>query len=303
MRMLRAKADEPGAYQSALERFRNRREQWFAANNAAALKVTGAYTPDPKLLAEVDAMPAKAIERAIQKEAASFNEDFLRDLVQLTQSRSDDSSDAAAIQRAISAQQAFSQKWQREDFVKISRDALQNLRMWGITVQDQKLAAAIAAKVAQISEQRATALRQKYSGAPQLLEDAMDYYRVPVSDSAMVEPKLSAVRAQALKLADEANAKSRYTLAAAYYDVADARDKAEAVREHGRQVAMQKAQPSIDQMRKQAEAIQQQFSDPAKVAEMKKQAEAARKALQEQQAGAKANNKKAAADLEKELGL
>jgi hypothetical protein len=119
----------------------------------------------------------------------------------------------------------------------------------------------------------------------------------------MVEPKLSAVRAQALKLADEANAKSRYTLAAAYYDVADARDKAEAVREHGRQVAMQKAQPSIDQMRKQAEAIQQQFSDPAKVAEMKKQAEAARKALQEQQAGAKANNKKAAADLEKELGL
>jgi hypothetical protein len=36
---------------------------------------------------------------------------------------------------------------------------------------------------------------------------------------------------------------------------------------------------------------------------MQKQAEAARNAAQAQQAGAKGNNKKAAADLEKELGL
>jgi hypothetical protein len=66
---------------------------------------------------------------------------------------------------------------------------------------------------------------------------------------------------------------------------------------------MKKMQPAIDQARKQADAMQKELSDPAKVAEMQKQAEAARKALQEQQAGAKANNKKAAADLEKELGL
>jgi hypothetical protein len=36
---------------------------------------------------------------------------------------------------------------------------------------------------------------------------------------------------------------------------------------------------------------------------MREQAEAARKAMQQQQAGAKAANKKAADDLEKELGL
>jgi hypothetical protein len=177
------------------------------------------------------------------------------------------------------------QKWKRDDFIKASRDALQNLRMWGITVQDQKLAATVATKVAQISEQRARTLKDKYSGAPQLLEEAMGYYALPVSDNRLVEAKLSAVRALALKLGDDANAKNRYTLAAAYYDVAGAHDKAEAISNRGRQAAIQKMQPSIDQMHKQAEA--------------------ARKAMQEQQpqnAGAKAANKKSAADLEKELG-
>jgi hypothetical protein len=185
----------------------------------------------------------------------------------------------------------------------VSRDALENLRAWGFAAQDQKLSATVAAKVAQLSEQRATTLRQKYFNAPKMLEEAMSYYRVPVSDNSKIEALLAAVRAQALKLGDEANTKNRYTLAADYYEVADADDKADAVRERARQVAMQKMQPSIDEARKQAEAMQKQFSDPAKVAEMQKQAQAARQAMQQQQAAAKANNKKSAADLEKELGL
>jgi hypothetical protein len=175
--------------------------------------------------------------------------------------------------------------------------------MWGFAVQDQKLAATAAAKVAQLSEQRATTLRQKYFGAPKLLDEAMSYYRLPVSDNSKAEVQVAAVRAQALKLGDEANGKNRYTLASDYYEVADADDKADAVRERARQVAMQKMQPSIDQGRKQAEAMQKQFGDPAKVAEMQRQARAAQKAMQEQQASAKSSNKKSAADLEKELGL
>jgi hypothetical protein len=114
---------------------------------------------------------------------------------------------------------------------------------------------------------------------------------------------VAAVGALALKLGSEADAKDRYVLAASYYQVADADAKAEAVRERGRQVAMKKMQPQIDQMRKQADAIQKEYSDPAKVAEMQKQAQAAAKAMQQQQAGAKASNRKGAEDLEKELGL
>jgi hypothetical protein len=302
MQTVRAKADEPGVYQSALERFRNR-DGAFASNNATAIRVTGAYRPDPKFIAEVNAMPAKGIEHATQKEAASFNEEYLRDYVQLIQARPDDSTDANALQRLISAQQAFTQKWKAGDLIEESQDALQNLRMWGFAVQDQKLAATVAAKVAQLSEQRATTLRQKYFAAPKLLDEAMSYYRLPASDNSKAEAQVVAVRTQALKLGDEANTKNRYTLASDYYEVADADDKAEAVRERSRQVAMQKMQPSIDQARKQAEAMQKQFSDPAKVAEMQKQAQAARQAMQQQQAAAKSNNKKSAADLEKELGL
>ena len=300
---IRPKADEPGSYQSALEHFNNRRENWFIDNNSAALRAAGPYAPDAKLIAEVDAMPAKGIEHVTQKEAANFNEEYLRDLVQTTQARPDDATDASAIQRAISSSQAFAQKWKGVEYVKVSRAALEALRMWGLTVRDPKTAAAVATKVAQLSEQRATTLRQKYFGAPDLLEDAMDYYRVPGTDNAKAETQVAAVRAQALKLGDEANAKNRYTLAIAYYRTGDADDKANAVEQRRQQSAMQKMQPSIDQMRKQADAMQKQYSDPAKIAEMQRQAEATRKAMQEQQAGAKASNKKAAADLEKELGL
>lgn len=305
MQSLRPKADVAGTYQTALEHFNNRREAAFAANNSAALKVTGPYTPDPKLIAEVDAMPAKAIEHATQKEAASFNEEFLRDFVQAAQAQPDDPTDASQLQRMISSQQAFNQKWKGVEFVKNSRDALDTLRMWGYTVRDPKLSASIAAKVVQLSEQRATTLRQKYFGAPDLLNEAMSYYRIPGADeNPKVEQQIAGVKAQALKLGDEANAKNRYTLAAAYYDVADARSKAEAVRERGKQAAMRKMQPSIDEMQKQADALAKEYSDPAKVAEMQRQAQAASKAIQaQQQSGAKANNKKAAADLEKELGL
>jgi hypothetical protein len=55
--------------------------------------------------------------------------------------------------------------------------------------------------------------------------------------------------------------------------------------------------------RQLAEQMQKEYSDPAKVQAMREQAEAARKATQEQQAASKAANKKKADDLEKDLGL
>lgn len=303
IQLARAKQDVPSTYQGALEFYRNRSEAYFASNNAAALKVTGAYRQDPKLIAEVNAMPAKAVERATQKEAATFNEEYLRDYVQVAQSYADDPTDANAIQRMISAQQAFAQKWKRDDLVKVSRDVLQNLRAWGLVTPDQQLSKTVAARVAQLVEQRATSLRLKFSGAPKLLVEAMDYYRVLGSENAKLEGQLAAVRSHALALGDDANGKQRYTLAAAYYEAADADEKAQAVRDRQQQLTMQKMQPSIDQARKQAEAMQKQFSDPARVEEMRKQAEATRKAMQEQQAASKASNRKSADELEKELGL
>jgi len=301
---VRANADNTFTYQGALEYYRNRApDSAFASNNASVLKLAGPYKQDPKYLEEVKAMPAKAIERAIQREAAAFNELYLKDYVQMIQGRGDDPADANGVQRTIAAQQALVQKWKTDDLLKDARAALDNLKMWGITTPDQQLGKTIAAKVAQLAEQHATTLRQKYSGAPKLLEEAMDYYRAMGSENPKVGQSIASVRTQALKLGDEANAKQRYVLAAEYYETADAADKAEAARNRMQQVAMQKMQPSIAQAQKQAEAFAAQYSDPAKVAEMRRQAEATRKAMQERQAASKASNQKSADDLEKDLGL
>jgi hypothetical protein len=303
MQLVRAKPDEVGSWQRGSTHFRHREEGAFKSNNDALLKAAGAYVPDAKLVAEVNAMPAKALERLVQKEAAAFNEQYLREYVQLVQSAPDDQTDTAAVQRYISAYQAFGQKWKQEDLVEISRRTLGNLRMWGLNSQDAQYEKSVATKVALLVEIRATSLRTKFYGAPKLLEHAKDYYRILGSENTSLGGQLAAIRSQASQLGDEANAKQRYTLAAAYYEMADQEAKAKAVQDRQQQLAMQKMQPSIDQARKQAEAMQKQFSDPAKVAEMKQQAEAARKAMQQDQAAAKAKNKKSADDLEKELGL
>jgi len=234
---------------------------------------------------------------------AAFNEQYLREYLQLVQSRADDLTDPSAVQRTISAQQAFAQKWKQQDFIKISRESLQLARMWGLNGYDENLCESVETQYAQRIERHAQTLTQKYSGAPKLLEEAMDYYRALGSDNKNVDAQLASVRAQALKLGDDANSKQRYTLAAEYYEAAGDSAKAQAVRTKQQQLGMQEMQPSIDAARRQAEEIQKQFGDPAKPQTMREQAEAARKSIQQQQAASKQANKKGAAELEKELGL
>jgi hypothetical protein len=309
MIVTRTKADEPSAFQAAREYFDTRSIESFQTNNAAAIKASGAYKPDPKLVAEVMAMPTQGFERAAQREAAAFNEAYLREYVQLIQSRADDVTDPAAMQRTVNAHQAFAQKWQDEDPIKSSREALQAMRMWGLNGGDERLAKQAEAAFTQRADQHAQLLVQKYSGAPKLLDDAMTFVTMQSLDRAKTDARIAAIKAQAAKLGDEASAKKRYLLAAEYYDVAGDSAKAEAARQKQNQLAMQKMQPQIDAAQRQAADLQKEFGDPAKVQAMREQAEAARKAIQQQQAAqaaqapSKAKAAKAASDLEKELGL
>jgi hypothetical protein len=302
MQITRAGQDEPSAYQSALEHYRNR-EGAFLSNNAAALRAVPGYKLDPKYMAEVRAMPANAVERAIERERAAWNEQYLREYVQLIQSRPDNVLDGEAMQRFGASQQAFAQKWRDADLAKGSRRALESLKMWGMTGSDETLQKSAHARFAQLVEQRATTLRTAFHRAPKLLEEAMDYYRMVNGDPAQLGGELRAIRSQALQLATQANDKQRYMLAAEYYDVAGEGAKADAARGKQQQLAMQKMQPSIDEARKQAEEMQKQFGNPAQVEAMRQQAEAARKNLQQQQEAARKRNKQSAAELEKELGL
>src|SRR5262245_49811470 len=122
MALVRAKADEPRVYEKARSVFDYRGLPAFASNQKIQLGITGAYTPDPKNLAEVLAMPPKAVERAFKKEGAAFDEAFLREYVQLIQSRPDDPTDMEAMQTAIERAQAFAQKYP-QDLLKPSHDA------------------------------------------------------------------------------------------------------------------------------------------------------------------------------------
>lgn len=300
---IRADQDNPGAFQRALEHYRNR-EGAFLSNNAAAIKVTGGYKVDPKYMTEVLAMPKRGVERAAEREKAAFNEQFLREYVQLIQSQPDDPSDFAALQRTGDAHTAFAKKWPNQDPMKTSREALQAMRMWGLNGNDDELRNSVNTRVTSLVEQRATLLRDKFFNAPKLLGDAMDFYRV-LGSEAGVGGKIKAIRSQATQLAADADAKKRYGLAAEYYSVAGDSAAAEASRQKQQQLAMQNLQPQIDAAQKQAEEMQKQFGDPKAVEAMRKQAQAAQARIQAQQKQQQksGDKKKSAEELEKELGM
>jgi hypothetical protein len=302
MELTRAERDEPAAYQRALEHYRNRAEASFQSNNAAALRVTGAYTPDPKYMAEVQAMPAQGVERALERERAAFNEQQLREYVALMQSRPEDVLNAESVARWTSEMTAFEKKWQGTDPAAASRRALQELRMWGLNGNDDDLRASVEKRWALLVEQRATTLRTAFHRAPKLLEDAMDYYRVLGADHPGLEGKLTAIRSQARQLGEQAEGQRRYALAADYYRVAGDDAKADAARSMQQQAAMTAMQPSIDAAREQADALLQRFGDPAAVEALRQQAEAARRNLA-QQAPSAQSSKESAEELERALGL
>jgi hypothetical protein len=302
MSLVRAKPDDPSLFTKAREVLEYRALPAFGSNHKALLAVTGAYRPDAKNLAEVIAMPAAGVQRALQKETAVLSEQYLRDRVQLKQSVPDDPTDARAMQKVMLAQQNFTQKYST-DPLKASRDALDLAYRWSVASNDQAFSRKVARELAERRELRASTLAQKFSGDPSLLEVAIDYYGGEGVDQAADAARVPPLKAQALKLGDAAMAAKRYTLAINYYDVADADAKAQAARDAQQRVAMARMQPSIDQMKKQAEALQKQYSDPAKVQAMRDQARAMEARFrQQQQANAKRGAKKAD-ELEKELGL
>jgi len=303
MALVRAQPDSPAVFQKAREALEFRALPAFQSNNEIRIGITGAYRPDPKNLAEVLAIPATGAQRALQKEAAAFNEQYLRDYQQMIQSRPNDPTDMRAMQAFIASQQGFARKWGDQNAIKASRDALGLVRSWGSATNDLALSARIETQRKQRIEQRVATLTKNYSGAPKLLEDAMDYQSSALLEDSVAKVRIDAIKAQALRLGDEASARQRLMLAAEYYDVAGDDAKATAARDQQQKAAMTRMQPSIDQMKKQAEQMQKEFSDPAKIQAMREQALAMQKSLQQQKqahAGAKAQR---ADDLEKELGL
>jgi hypothetical protein len=298
----RANPDDPGSYTRARQVLGDRSLPAFRSNNSVRLAATGAYQPDLKYLQEVLAMPPKGVERALQKETAAFNEQYLREYVQLMQTKPADLTDFAAMQGFGNQHQALVQKW-GEDPLKISRKALSLAQSWSRASNDLGWSKQADAQIRQRIEQRVATLTKSYAGAPDLLEAAIDYQFSVFDNEEGNKARVAAIKAQAGKLGDEANAKQRYGLAAEYYSLADQDAKAQAARDTQQKMAMSKMQPSIDQMQQQAAQWQKEFGDPAKVKAMQEQAAAMQESMRQQQQQQRSNKKKQADDLEKELGL
>lgn len=299
MASLRAKLDTPAAVGALLKYFDDRSHASFKANRKVQFEVHGAYTPDAGLIQEVRTALAEGPGRTLQREAAAFDANYLKECVALVRARPD-SGDMAVQMAAAERERTFLQKWP-DEVLKKSLAELAAMRAWADVERDPAVKASIDALALKRADERAATLIANYSGAPELLEAAKDYH-LAVQHLKPAEPRVAAVNTLAGRLGDESEAKGQFGLAAAYFQVAGDSARKQAAQKRQEQLAMQKMQPDLEAARRTAEAMRAQFSDPAALEALRKQAAAAQAAAQAQRSSpvrAKAD----AAGLEKELGL
>jgi hypothetical protein len=299
---INATPDDASLYGEALRHVQYRALPAFQSNEAVRIGVTGAYRLDPGLAKAVEGMPEKAAERALAAETAAFDEAWFAGYVALIRDRPENPSDIAALQQHAARMQAF-HAGQRRDPLHDSLQAIGRIRNWETQALDGSVARTLERLRVDRAEVRAAVLTSRFAEAPKLLELAIDYLG-QAGDSVSREPRVLKVRRQAEGLGDAAAARKRYQLAIEYYDVARAEAKAERSRVQLQALAQQQMQPTIAAMQRDAEALRAQFSDPQKIAEMKRQALEAQRSLQsgaqqrKSQAPRKSND-----DLAAELGM
>lgn len=298
-----ARPDDPELYDKARQHFEYRASPAFQQNEKVRIGVTGAYSLDASFMTRVKNMPTAGVERALLAEAAAFQDTYLQKRVALVQSRPEDPLDVAGQQQYVARAQALAAQFPR-DHLRESRDALELVRRWGVKTVNAGEREAFERRMQERAQTRIAALTQKYPADPGLLEAATDYVTYLAGESAGKDARIVAIKSQAEKLGDAAAAKQHLMLAAEYYGVAGADAKAQRANEQLRVMAQSRMQPAIDAARRDAEALAAQFADPAKRAELQRQAQEAQRAMQE---SAKAKRTPAAKqsddDLARQLGM
>jgi hypothetical protein len=273
-----AQPDDLALYARARQHFSYRALPAFQENEELRLSLLGAYKVDPRHLALVKAMPVRGVERALADEATAFDEQYLAGYQELIRSRPENTTDIAALQQFTVRAQAFHARLGR-DALGESLQALQRAQAWEREA-DPKVAAGLGKYRVERAASRAALLTGRFADTPALLERALDYLAHGTGDTAAREPALLRVRQQAEALGDGAAAKQSFQLAIEYYGIARADAKADRLQAQRQVLAQQQMQPSIAAMQRDATALMAQFADPQKVAEMKRQALEAQRALQ-----------------------
>jgi hypothetical protein len=295
---VRAKPDDLALWDRAREHFSYRDIPAHAVNNKERIAAAGPYTLERALLEFVMRQPAEGVERALKHEAAVFSEAYARDYEAMMRERHTLPGDMSSYTKLQATQQGFHAKWPADRF-KLSRDALATARDWGHRrLPPDAASRAALQKIDARAVQRGDFLAQKFPGAPEVLDEAIGYYRFAQQDS-----KVAAVKAQAGRLGAGAEAHGALRLASKYYDTAGDDKRAQAAQARADAQAQAAMQPTLEAMQKQAAEMQKAYSDPARVEEMKRRAREQQEQLRRRQQGAKDKNAKSAEELEKELGL
>jgi hypothetical protein len=297
------KPDAVTLYQHAATHFDERGLPAFRANNQGRLAITGPYSPDPTFVSRVRAMPAQGAVRALQAEATAFNDSFLSKQVQFMQSRPSDPADFAAMQRWTQSYGEFRKQWPKE-YMKDAQQALSLLHQWGARSRNAGEPESSVVNRQKRIDSRRVAQTQSYAGAPDLLASALDYLSQTASDRSIYAPRETTIKSQAERLGDASLGRKNFLLAVDYYDVAGATEKAQNARAQMQGAAQARMQPQVDAMKRDAEALKAQFSDPSQVADMQRQAQDIQRAMHQSAAAKQSSaNQKSKDDLAKELGL
>ena len=295
--------DDVGLYEKAFKHFEYRTMPAFRANEAVRLATTSAYTLDSSFVAQVNALPKQGMERTLIAEAAAFNEAYLQKRVALAQSMPENPVDFAAQQLFVSRSQALATQFPKE-YLQDARQALSLVQRWASASMNPGEPEAFEQRMRDRAQIRFAALTQTYWGDPSLLDAAKEFAIYLKGGAEAQAANIAKIKAQAEKLGDTAEAKGRLRLAIGYYDVADADEKEQRANQQLNARAMQQMHPAIDEAKQSAAAIATEFSDPNKVADMKRQAQKMQRALQQSAAAKQAPAmNKSRDDLAKELGM
>lgn len=297
---IQAEPDDVSLYAQALEHTQNRALPAFRSNEALRIGITGPYSLDPALVRAVADMPLQGAARVLADEARAFDEAWYAKYLQM-QAAQPAPGDVVAAREYSGRLQALYAGRDTDPLEQPVR-VLSQLQQWEFQVVDEDIARKLARQRQERVEARIALLTQKYAGAPKLLELAINYLDYFGDDDGR-EARVQKVRRQAEGLGDAAMKAGRLQLATEYFGVAQAEAKQGAARERLQAQAMQQAQPGIEDMKRMAEAIRAQAADPAKMAELQRQAQELQRQLEAARQQQAAGSSKGADELAAELGL
>jgi hypothetical protein len=283
----------------AQEHFKVRGEDYFAANNKAAIAASGGYQLDKNYDTYVRSLPPTNIERLLASYQTLLPDAYLQAFTKLGQLK--DALKPGDVAGMINIQQqatSFQQQW-KTDRIDDARKAFDEAHSWTQQIRDYKEAEQLVDKIAQARLAHADRMLKNYPGTVEFMESAIGFYTQYDKTS-----QLNAAKQKAASYADQAMAAGQYERASKFYSLIGDDDK--------EQQARTKLDAQTDQLAQDAQAgsaaqlaeMQKVYSDPKKIQELQKQAQEMQKQMLEQQKNSNSEAyQKEFDELEEELGL